>query len=191
MRRRGGAPEAVALRTCWRRWVSVVELFARRRPARRRVDPKTYGILHKELIQKCRSLAASADEVESVFYRYLEDLAQPWLTPAILARADREILTDLLVRCRQAENQLGGRTWAQSVLRVVIPLLLVSFFVFVGLVGLGIADQAGFPILNWLRSWSDDVWFAVKRSSDVERLSVAGFVLIVISIFAVMRTARS
>ncbi len=46
-------------------------------------------------------------------------------------------------------------------------------------------------VLDWLRGWSDDIWFAVKRSSDVERLSFVGIVLIIVSIFTVSRTARS
>jgi len=147
--------------------------------------------LHKALITQCRSLAASGDKAEAAFYQDLEQLAQPWLTPRVLARADQEILLDLLVRCRHAEQRLGGRSWAQLLPTGVLPALLVSFFFFLGVLGVGIADQAGFQVLSGLRGWSDDLWFAVKRSSEIERLGFAALVLLAVSIFAVARTARS
>ena len=84
MRRREHSPEKIALRRRFSRWAAIVELFARGRPARKRVDPQAYVTLHRELIASCRVLAASANEVEAVSYRYLEDLAQPWLDPAVL-----------------------------------------------------------------------------------------------------------
>jgi hypothetical protein len=65
------SPETVALTIRWRRWVKIVELFASGRRARRRVDFQAYGILHKELVASCRSLAASANDVDRAVYRYL------------------------------------------------------------------------------------------------------------------------
>src|SRR5262249_28422008 len=165
MRRRGGPPEFTALKSCWRRWVEIVELFARRKPARRRVDPETYAALHKELIERCQARRAAANDVEAVFYRYLEDLARPWLTPLVLARADREILLDLLARCRQVEEQLGIRFWRRSIRSWVVPVGLAALAVFVVLLGLGIIDSFGYRVLDRVRGWSDDLWFAVKRSS--------------------------
>ena len=108
MKGRTGSLETAVLKTRWRRWLKIVELFASERPARRRVDPEAYGMLQKELVTTCRSLAAAANEVDGAFYRYLEDLVQPWLSPLVLWRADREILCDLLVRCRQVERALAG-----------------------------------------------------------------------------------
>ena len=77
-----------------------------RAPARNRVDPQEYATLHRELIANCRALADSANDVDAAFYRYLEDLAQPWLAPSVLDRhcADREILFDLLFRCKHVER---------------------------------------------------------------------------------------
>lgn len=191
MRRRGGSPERLALVASWRRWLAIVELFALRRPARRRVDRHEYRVLHKELLERCRSLAESANEVEASFYRYLESLAQPWLSPAVFARADQEILLDLLVRCRQADLQLGGRSWARSIAGWVIPAIGWSALFVVVLVALGALDRAGFAVLDRLRGWSDDLWFAVKRSTEVERMFFVGAVLLIISIIVVTRTARS
>jgi hypothetical protein len=93
------------LRT-WRQWTAIVELFALRR-SRCHVDWQAYHILHQALIEACRTRAAAADEAERTFYRHLEDLALPWLTPKALAQVDREILFSLLLCCRRAEQELG------------------------------------------------------------------------------------
>ncbi len=94
------------LQRAWRQWTAVVELFALRR-SRRHVDWQAYHNLHRALIEACRASAAAADEGERTFYRHLEDLALPWLTPKALAQVDREILFSLLLCCRRAEQELG------------------------------------------------------------------------------------
>jgi hypothetical protein len=190
MRRCGGPPETAALKTHWCRWVKIVEHFACRRPARGRVDPQAYARLHQELIRDCRRLAESSDEAEGAYYRSLEDLIRPWLTPSVLARADRDILIDLLVRCRQVERRLGVRWWARKDLRWAAQALLVSLCAAVGFLLVGASDgwHSG---LDRLRGWSDGLWFAVTRSSDLERLGFIGIVLLIVSIFSVQRSARS
>ena len=67
----------------------------------------------------------------------------------------------------------------------------MSFFVFRWVLDRGITANAASPVLLGLRSVSDDVWFAVARSSDFERLSFVAVVLVAISIITVSRTARS
>jgi hypothetical protein len=191
MRRQGEPPEVVAMKARWCRWVEVVELFARRRAGRRRIDVEGYAVLYKELIQDCRALAESANEVEASFYRYLEDLVRPWMDPGVLARSDRDILLDLLVRCRQAERQLGIRTWLRSIPDWAPRALVMSLVAAAGIT-LFVAGAGGWlAALDRLRGWSDDVWFAVRNSSDVERLCVIGIVMTIVSIFTVQRTARS
>ena len=191
MKTRGGPPEVGALKTHWRRWVDIVDLFARRRPGRRRVDPQMYVVLYKALIQECRKLAESANEVEGTFYRYLGDLVQPWLTPSVLARADRDILIDLLVRCRQVERQLGVPSWPRSVRDWAPRAVVVSLIIAVGILLIGAGDGGWHSGLDRLRGWWDDLWFAIKWSSDVERLCVISIILILVSILSISRTARS
>jgi hypothetical protein len=191
MKGRTGSPETAVLKTRWRRWLRIVELFANERPARRRVDPEAYGMLQKELVTTCRSLAATANEVDGAFYRYLEDLVQPWLSPLVLGRADREILCDLLIRCRQVERALVGRSWSPRLPFAVLVTISVSFFTFRWVLDRGITAEGASTVLLALRSVSDDVWFAVTRSSDFERLSFVAVVLVAISIMTVSRTARS
>jgi hypothetical protein len=191
MSQRGESAEMTSLKTRWRQWVQIVDLFACRRPARRKVDPLAYASLHKELMQNCRTVAASANAVDAVFFRYLVDLVQPWLSPTVLARADTEILLDLLVRCRQAERQLGIWSWTHPVGGWLVPMLIFSLLAFIGLLALGTTGDFLQIALDRLHVWSDDVWIAIKRTSEIERLSVVGIILIIVSIIAVSRTARS
>jgi serine/threonine protein kinase len=100
------AAESAPLQQAWSHWTGIVELFALRR-SRRHVDWEAYHRLHQELIEACRARAAEADEAKRSFYRHLEDLAMPWLTPKTLAQVDRDILFSLLLCCRQAEQELG------------------------------------------------------------------------------------
>src|SRR4051794_14705257 len=98
-----------SLQKSWSRWTAIVDLFARRRPARSRVDSAAYLAIHRDLINDLRALTESADAEEQAYLRDLEMLASPWLNLKSLARTDREILENLLMRCRTVEHELGGR----------------------------------------------------------------------------------
>jgi hypothetical protein len=191
MRRGERFSHTAALRESWGWWTEVVDLFARRRAARKRVDPLTYIARHRELIARCRVLAATANEVDRAFYCYLEDLAQPWLDPTILARADREILFDLLLRCQSVEQQLGGRSWLRWMQsrRALLPAGALIFAIM--LLWMGRFWVLLSTIMDTVRSWANDLSFRVTHASDPERLFVIACILIVVSIYMVSRTARS
>ena len=191
MRRREHAPEKIALRRRFSRWAAIVELFARGRPARKRVDPQAYVTLHRELIASCRVLAASANEVEADSYRYLEDLAQPWLDLAVLDRADRDILFDLLIRCKHVQSQLGGRSWIRVLRAWGTPVFLGASFLAIMLLCMGRFSVVLSTMLDRARNWSDDLYIRVNHSTDLERLFVVGLVLIMVTIYAVSRIPRS
>jgi len=194
MRRREHSAEKIALRRRFSRWAAIVELFARGRPARKRVDPQAYVTLHRELIASCRVLAASANEVEAVSYRYLEDLAQPWLDLAVLDRADRadrNILFDLLFRCKHVQAQLGGRSWIRVLRAWGTPFFLGASFLAIMLLCMGRFSVVLSTMLDRARNWSYDLSIRVNHSTDLERLFVVGLVLIMVTIYAVLRTARS
>jgi serine/threonine protein kinase len=107
---RPGTPDDHAtLQKSWHQWTTIVEIFALRRSSQH-VDWQAYHNLHQELIEACRARAAAVDETKRAFYRQLEDLVLPWLTPKALAQTDREILFSLLLFCRQAEQELGRQT---------------------------------------------------------------------------------
>jgi hypothetical protein len=191
MRRREQSPEKLALRKCWGRWTKVVELFARRQRARKRVDAKEYVKLHHDLVQKCRLMAGSSNEVESAFYRYLEDLVHPWLDLAVLERAERDILFDLVIRCRQANDRLRGRSRIGTFLIWIALVPVIPLFFSIMLLWMRDIPLLSGLSLDRIRGWSDVLWFNVTHASSSEWLLFAGCALIGISIYFVTRTARS
>src|SRR4051794_8857333 len=154
----GKSDELRALQERWHRWTAIVELFARHRRARCRVDEHAYCTLHREVIEGCRALARTADEAKRAFYQDLEALAHPWLTLAVLARENREILFDLLIRCRQAERELCGRPKAPAARGWTVPALAAVAAAVGAVLWTWIADRGWLPILNRVQDWSDVAW---------------------------------
>jgi hypothetical protein len=189
-RHRDNSPEIAALRFQWRHWVGTVELFTKSRSANRRVDAKQYALLHKDLVDKCRSLSGSTNEEEGAFYRYLENLAQPWLSPTVLARADHEILLHLLDRCRQAEHRLGGRSWISVMKRWALPAGLAGIIVLSLLFLSFTIPHIGWSAVQRLRDFSDDLLITIKRSTEIERLTFVGVILLLVSIGVLSRGTK-
>jgi hypothetical protein len=130
-------------------------------------------------------------EVAALNARWCRWVDRPWLAPGVLARSDRDILLDLLARCRKAERQLSARSWTRVVPDWAPRAIMLSLLAAAGIT-LFVAGAGGWlSALGRLRGWSDDFWFAVKYSSDVERPCFVGIVLIVVSMFTVSRTPRS
>jgi hypothetical protein len=184
------------LRRCWRRWTAVVELFAKHRRGRRRVDPGAYAALHGELLAACRSLAGRTEGELAAFYRELEALAQPWLSPEVLARADGRLLADLLRRCRKKAHGLGGSGPARWFRAPAVRLPGASAFVWLAVAaGVVLFFWKGGRV--WRRAWyaADDVWapvwFFLKGISFPQWLAAGGVVVTLLSIYAASRTARS
>jgi hypothetical protein len=175
------------VRRLWGRWTQIVELYARRRAGRGRIDPRDYRALHQELLAACRTLASDKKNGQASFYEDLRYLAQPWLTPWVFQHTDREILLDLLERCQAAYKKLGGRRFDQ------LKQLLLRF----GLISTLAATVA---LLVWqvqprwlpLSDWFDDQWrslvLGAKGLPGWEWLLVLGVLGIVAGMFAVSRT---
>jgi hypothetical protein len=191
MARRKESTEQARLRRLWRRWTAVVELFARLRRARQGVHPQAYRALHEKLTATCQALAEQAEGEQRAFYRELEDLAQPWMTPRALEQAEWEILIDLLGRCQEVEQKLEGRVWLPRLRRWTKPLLAVLAVPMGVLLLVWTADWLWLPAWDWVSDWSQRILLAVKRSSDLERMSLVGVIAILIAIYVVSRTARS
>ncbi len=191
MRHREESPEKLALRKCWGRWTKIVELFARRQPARRRVDRQTYVALRRELIEHCQATAATANDVDAIFYRYLEDLVQPWLDPGVLNRTDRDILFDLLIRCKDAQSQLRGHSWIRVFPPMTAVALVVALLFAITPLWLGRLLVLLLTILNRARSWSDELWFTVAYASSIQWMSYVICALLVMCVYLVYRTSRS
>jgi hypothetical protein len=188
MNRRGGSTELAALRTRWRRWTAIIELFANRRRGRHRVNAQAYRTIHRGLTEACRSLADTADAPKRAFYRDLEELARPWLNPGVLAKADQEILLDLLLRCREAERDLGGRTRGIALLRLAVLVLMGSSI----LVVFRLSDWSGPGVWSRVLGWSDSFWLALLgRSGSIERFFLSSTIVILVSLSIASRVARS
>ena len=189
MRPRSDSNGPDALTAHWHRWTAVVELCARRRPARRRVDPWRYHALYCELTASCRDLASAGDESGRAYYERLEATVRPWLSLRALEHADREVLSSLLDRCRQVDRELAGRSlpiYRVLALTVLLPSALVALS--------GLAWNARgslFMVVEFVQDWSNVIWFATRRASDLEKLFALGLILISASIIMISCTTQS
>jgi hypothetical protein len=183
------APDLAALHRRWRLWTGMVETLAPSRTPRC-VDPREYETAHRELLQTCGALAETADESRRPFYRDLQELVQPWLTPQVLQQTDRAILTDLLDRCQQVGRQLGGGGWGDVARRGAVW----------GLVALA---AAGVGFVLWQADWlwesvaehAQGLWrqlrWAVRQSGDGAPWLLGGVAAAVLAMLLVWRSARS
>jgi serine/threonine protein kinase len=138
--------EPATLERLWRQWTAIVELFALRR-SRRHVDWQAYQELHQGLIEAARTRAAEADGALRAFFRHLEELALPWLTPKTLAQVDREILFSLLLCCRRAEQELSRAL--PSPPESAVPSVTYNTLVWGASVFLALSIVAWFVSLIW------------------------------------------
>ncbi len=177
-----------SIKTLWCRWTQVVEMFARRRPARRRVDPHAYRDLHRRLVLECRSLAGSPEEPRRDFYQGLEEIAAPWLSLRTLNHSDGEILGSLLARCRAVEQQLGHRRTSPALIRVAQAAVLVAAAAgaFLVLQTSGLDLQ---PLVSRVKDSTGTAWGLVERSTEAQRIAVVGVVMIFASIRLLSRPA--
>jgi hypothetical protein len=192
MKRQRQSPEKRALQRSFHRWAAIVELFAQGRPGRKRVNGRTYVELHRDLIAECRLAAASASEIEAPIYRSIEVLAQPWLEPAVLDRTDREILFDLLSRCRRIERELGVRvrSGADSWRALAVPLLVVFLCVASSPLWVEMFSDTFATIVRRARIWSGEVWYNVGYVVEAQWPLLIACALLVVSICLVARAAR-
>lgn len=178
------------LRDCWGRWTAILSLFAQGRPARRRLDPRAYAALRKELIAVCRSFA-EADGPERNLYVGLEETVKPWLNLRVLDRTDREILTGLLLHCREVERQLNGRKWRPALSLHWGPAMVIvaGGAVICGLVWL--LPMACLSVLNTLRDAADTIWLTIKYADNSQKWSAIAVIIVLVSMLIVSRSARA
>jgi hypothetical protein len=189
MQRRPRSAELATLRHRWRRWTAVVEMFARRRRARRRVSPRQYQLLRDQLLAACRSLAAEGPD--GGYYRDLQNLVQPWLTCGALEQADGEILAGLLGRCRQVERELGGPAWVSAAGRWAAWGLVVLAAAAVPVLLVVAANAVGMPLGEQVGGWWRLLDHAVRNASDAQRWVAVGFVAVLVGMYLASRTSPS
>jgi hypothetical protein len=175
------------LRRRWHEWAEVVESFARRRGGRR-PRPEAYGRLHAGLIADCRALAEAAGPRRGLYERLL-DLAQPWVGLAAFECADREILVDLWLRCRQAGKELGGRPWRWQLRRWAARLPAALLLAGAGAGGAWALARYGRLAVGLLWDESRPLWFAVRQFGKLT-LFAAAVGVVALGTYLVMRLAR-
>ncbi|HEV3163040.1 MAG TPA: hypothetical protein VGZ22_03285 [Isosphaeraceae bacterium] len=190
MARQGESDPGAELKELWEEWTSVVELFARRRRARRNVDPREYEALHKALGESLHSLVETADQEEKAYFQNLEHLALPWVSPQSFRTTDRGILEDVLRRCRQVEQELGGRSWVLPDLRRPTRLFFSLTACAAAMFFLWTALRAWAPILDQGRTWSEAFRLCMQRTSYVHNLLLPAVIVVFTSSFVISRTAR-
>ena len=149
-----GTHHLATLPHLWRRWTEVVAWFAYREPGRLGLDPNEYDALHRALMRECQVQAEKAGADRAAWFRCLEQLVGPWLTTGSLEHADRELLADLLARCRIVDRELNGRDWLAPLRhhRWLAALVLACFMappVLVAVVDWGELPLAGPLRVGW------------------------------------------
>jgi serine/threonine protein kinase len=99
-------------RTAWRRWTGLIEYFARGKGPASAVNAEAFRAVHKELVQGCARLAEACEGERSEFFRGLEWLVGPWMTPDVLAKTEPDLLFDLFERCQRAAVEIDLLTGA-------------------------------------------------------------------------------
>jgi hypothetical protein len=178
------------LRDCWHRWTAIVELFARGRGSRHRLDACAYADLRRELIAVCRSLA-QADGPERRFYAGLEETVNPWLYLRVFESADKEILAGLLLRCREVERKLNGTQSRLAWLRHWRPTMaIVAGGAVIGSVVWHLLAMADLPVIYTLRDSADTIWLTIKSTDDWQKGCAIAVLVVVGAMFIVSRSAK-
>jgi hypothetical protein len=175
------------LRRRLERWREVVELYARGF----RGDPRKYAAAHGQLLQYCRETAQEAGDEQKPFYEDLEQIVRPWINTEALIQADKEILVEMLQRCRKAERELGGRSWLKARRRWVRPLLRLLAGA-AGLAGLvWAAVRWRLLLLSTFKGARYQITVGLDRLGTSERWMVGGTIAIIVAMILLSRTARS
>jgi hypothetical protein len=133
---------------------------------------------------------AEADGPRRGLYLQLLGLAQPWLVLAAFEVADREILLDLWLRCREVGRELGGGVWLWDLRRggrhLPAALLLAALLS-------GAAWGAARYGRHALRLVDDEyrpLLLAARRFENVTLLAAGAMAVVALGIYLVSRVAR-
>ena len=104
-----GVLDLASLQERWQQWTNAIQSSVGHRDRLYRMDHQEYRKIHQTLLAACRAQVQQAEGKQKFFFQYLQDMASPWMSPETLASTDKDILQQLLARCRQAERELGCR----------------------------------------------------------------------------------
>ena len=187
MTRRGEPKTRGELRRRLERWRQAVEVYARGL----RDDPQKYAAVHGQLLQYCREMAQEAGGQQKAFYEDVEQVVRPWINAQALIQADKEILIEMLQRCRMAERVLSGQSLLKVNRRWLKPILMVLAG------GLSLAVLAWATVRWWLllkgtfKGARFQITWALDRLGTAERWMIGGSIAIIVAMFLLSRTAKS
>lgn len=101
--------EISELRTLFSRWIKLLDIFARKRKVRRRMNFQDYEALYSLLLHSCRLQAEQSEGDRRIFFQEMASLIEPWLTLHTFESGKHRILMNLLEQCREIEQILSGR----------------------------------------------------------------------------------
>jgi hypothetical protein len=182
-----------ALKRAWRRWTEIVTLFALRHPARLTISPHEFREVREELIRLIETLAAAGDDPRrEAYYRELDGLVRPFLSPRTLARTDYEVLLDLLARCRKIERELmPGRLRLEGLARTLLPLVLGTLVFGLALAVVTLAGGVESAPIAWLRGVARVTWVTLRRMGDFQKTLIVGVAAILAAMVLVARSGRT
>ncbi len=168
----------------WRRWTRIVHRFAVRHEPCHAIDPTEYQAMHAALTKQCRAMAEGHDLLE---------ILAPWVNLDSLARADRQLVCQLLGRCRQMQQELDGPSTARSIRHRARQVLLVAgLAALAGVVLLALCSSG--PLTSAVVSASKH-WFyvacnTVTRNQHQQRLVLGGILALFATMAVVWRSAK-
>jgi hypothetical protein len=119
-------------------------------------------------------------------------MVQPWVTPKALARAEPELLHDLLRRCQRVRQELGSWPGAFDFCQKVAPVLFVLGALAVAATAILATrrlERGVFPTLDRLRAWARPLWSAAGPEAIPTWVLVGGVLAILAAVYLVYRAA--
>lgn len=185
--------DLVELRELFRRWTALVEFFTRRRSSGHRMRPREYCELHLGLLKAChQSQVRQAERTRQELFKELEKLAKPWGSLQSLATANRQVLSDLLVRCRQAEGVLNDQAGSFTSRQWVAGMCLLAIALVAGtvLVVLTWDTPAVRSVVYEAQAVFARASFAIRRLGFTGRFVLITTIVVIVAIRIVVNSAR-
>lgn len=135
--------ELGSLKTLWKQWTMIVDLFVRRDLSRRHVRAGDYRTLHARLLESCR---LNLDTHEAKFARRAADIATPWMSVESLNEAPAKLLEDLRKNCLIAEGKSanpGRSRFSHPGVAAAVFIALTAVTCVVTLIALDSGTSAG------------------------------------------------
>ncbi len=172
----------------WRRWTQIVRWFALHDKRRYNILPEEYHALQGELLDYAHHHSASADSAGFELLRAVEEMVAPWVNTEALARAQYEILLQLLRRCEEVQRLLEGRKAKRSNRHwAIIAFGAAGILLGIALV---LGGQDVWPAAADVARWPRWFMLSVRDWSAERKLLLVGAVISVLLIVMLRASAK-